>query len=111
MEIDVTSMVAEPKVSSANIQLKEAIIATMLVCDWNVRAWTFLEAIRGRKNLWLLCKGNTMVNLWRLLWDVCSEGSIDVAILTGNSQHFFPTQPDPQDADACACCVKRRAEG
>ena len=28
----------------------ETIIATLLVCDWNIRAWTLLEAVKGNAN-------------------------------------------------------------
>jgi hypothetical protein len=34
-----------------NVEVQESILATVLVCDWNVRAWTLLEALRDRRNL------------------------------------------------------------
>ena len=34
-----------------------------MVCDWNLRAWTFLEAFRGRDNVQILCKGDVIVSL------------------------------------------------
>jgi hypothetical protein len=34
--------------SDLTVELMEAIIATVLVCDWNMRAWTLLEAMRKK---------------------------------------------------------------
>lgn len=35
--------------------------AALFVCDWNVRAWTFLESMRGRRNVHILCKNNMIL--------------------------------------------------
>jgi hypothetical protein len=45
------------------ITVQESILTTVLVCDWNVRAWTTLEALRGRKSLYVLCKEDCVVSL------------------------------------------------
>jgi hypothetical protein len=56
MQIDATRM---------TLQLQESILTAILVCDWNVRAWIFLEAMKGRKNIHFLC--NDVVVNWRNL--------------------------------------------
>ncbi|KAK1246306.1 hypothetical protein MKX08_000108 [Trichoderma sp. CBMAI-0020] len=75
-----------------DIACKEAIIAAVLVCDWNVRAWTLLEALRGRHNLHVLCKGDVVVSLKDTLRDVCSQGCIEIAALFLSAQHLLPSQ-------------------
>lgn len=64
----------------------------MLVCDWNIRAWTLLEAIRGRQNIHILCKFNQVLSLRETLETVCREGSIDLAILFLTAQHLLPPE-------------------
>jgi hypothetical protein len=89
MEIDVSVLFGGIETSSA-MRLRESLLATLLVCDWNLRAWTFLEAMRGRRNIQILCKGNAVISLKDLLQVVCQEGSIDLAILFLTSQHLLP---------------------
>lgn len=48
-------------ISNLTTELRESILATVLVCDWNSRAWTLLEAMRGRRNIHLLCKRNEVI--------------------------------------------------
>jgi hypothetical protein len=48
-----------------DVEAQESILATVLVCDWNVRAWTLLEALRGRRNLHILCKNERVISLSR----------------------------------------------
>ena len=38
----------EIDISECTIVRKETILATVLVSDWNIRAWTCLESMRGR---------------------------------------------------------------
>jgi len=70
----------------------ERIISTLLVCDWNVRAWTLLESMRGRKNIYILCAHDVIVSVRDVLQTVYTNGSIDIAILTLTSQHLVPWQ-------------------
>lgn len=80
--------------SSPTIQNMETLLSVLLVCDWNVRAWTMLEAIRGSESIYLLCKDNKLINLRETLVNVHEEGSIDIAVLLGSAQHLLP-QKDP----------------
>ena len=72
------------------MQIRESIIACVLVCDWSVRAWTFLEAIRGRHQIYLLCKDEQIVPFKETLAIVLQEGSIDLAILAFAVPHLLP---------------------
>jgi hypothetical protein len=80
--------------SSPTIQNMETLLSVLLVCDWNVRAWTMLEAIRGSESIYLLCKDSKLVNLRETLVKVHREGSVDIAVLLGSAQHLIP-QTDP----------------
>lgn len=86
MKIDITTLTME---------LRESILAALLVCDWNVRAWTLLEAMRGRNSIYLLCKRNQVIRFQDLLKIVHEQGRIDIASLFLTSQHLMP--PLPQD--------------
>jgi hypothetical protein len=76
----------------------EKIISTLLVCDWNVRAWTLLESMRGRKHIYILCKNDAIVSVREVLEIVYSKGCIDIAILTLTSQHLVPWQIGAEDS-------------
>jgi hypothetical protein len=77
--------------SNPNIQSLETLLSILLVSDWNVRAWTMLEAIRGRKNVHLLCKGGEIISLMTLFSKVLNEGAVDLAVLLGSAQHLLPS--------------------
>ncbi|KAK5651034.1 hypothetical protein OQA88_1497 [Cercophora sp. LCS_1] len=77
-------------VSNATLETMESILATVLVCDWNVRAWTFLEAMRAT-NIYLLGKDDTTVGLKEMLWRVWSTGDISLSNLFFTTPHLIPT--------------------
>ena len=83
MDIDASDMYS--------VKTREIILATVLVCDWNLRAWTFLEAFRGRYHIFLLCKDNVTVSLKETIEIVYSQGSIDIAYLLLTSPHLLPS--------------------
>ena len=93
------------------MELRESILVTLLVCDWNVRAWTALEAMRGRKNLLILCKDGNMVSLREILGSVCNSGCIDIAILYNLAGHLLPPRPHPDNEDCCHDCEERISSG
>lgn len=80
-------------VRNPDLAVQESILATILVCDWNVRAWTLLEALRGRKNIHVLCKDELTVSLGDVIRAVNREGCIDIAVLFLSVQHLLPTPP------------------
>lgn len=83
MELEVEAGINE-------VQSYERIIATMLVCDWNVRAWTLLESMRGRRGIHVLCKNDTVVSVKKAIELVHQHGHIDLVTLTLTSQHMLP---------------------
>ncbi|RDW57267.1 hypothetical protein BP5796_12717 [Coleophoma crateriformis] len=79
-----------------HIELLEILLSILLVCDWNVRAWTMLEAIRGRKNVHILTGGYQLISLTELFLEVLNDGAIDLAVLLGSAQHLLPSSdPSP----------------
>jgi hypothetical protein len=91
MSIDVSPLLGdECSTSPAMLELRESIIATLLVCDWNVRSWTLLESMRGRQHIYLLFKHDIVLCLKTILDLVSTHGSIDIAILFLGSQHMLP---------------------
>jgi hypothetical protein len=83
MDIDVEESPNETKTY-------QTILAVLLVCDWNVRAWTFLESMRGRRHVHVLCKNDKVVSVKRALEVVHKFGYIDIAVLVFTSQHLLP---------------------
>ncbi|KAL6715505.1 hypothetical protein ACLMJK_006466 [Lecanora helva] len=83
MEIDLEE-------GEVSVELCESILVTAIVCDWNVRAWTFLEAFRARQSIYLLCKHNRVVSLKECVGKVHREGSLDVAVLLLAAPHLMP---------------------
>ena len=77
-------------VECLDTDLQESILALLLVCDWNIRPWTLLEAMRGRNNLHLLCKWNKSVCLRETIRAVHEAGRIDLVILFSAAQHLLP---------------------
>lgn len=77
-------------VSDCPVWKKEMILVIVLVSDWNVRAWTFPESMRGRNHLYLLRKKNACINVLDLVKDIWGEGSIEIAILSLAVRHMLP---------------------
>ena len=83
MDIDATDL---------SIKVRETILLTAMVCDWNLRAWTFLEAFRGRSNMQILCKGDVIVSLKESVEMVYRMGSIDIALFLHTIPHLLPPE-------------------
>ncbi|KAL9625868.1 MAG: hypothetical protein Q9160_000188 [Pyrenula sp. 1 TL-2023] len=81
MKVDVTDM---------SIQLKESLLVASLMCDWNIRAWTILEATKGREKIFLLCKDGKTVEFRRLVFDVYHHGNIALAVFATFLPHMCP---------------------
>ena len=77
-------------ISSRTMRAYESVFATLLVCDWGIRAWTLLEAMRGREGLFLLCRQNDLVNLHQLLLAVHENGRMDLVNLFLARGYLFP---------------------
>jgi hypothetical protein len=62
----------------------EQLLAVLLVADWNVRAWTLLEGLRGRNNIYLLLAGNAVVSFPSLCRAVFETGAMDLGCLSSS---------------------------
>ena len=69
----------------------ETLLSILLVCDWGVRAWTMLEAIRGNRSLHVLYADGHTIPLVALLRKVHEEGAVDLAVLLGSAQYLLPS--------------------
>ena len=78
-------------VSFKSIEDLETLLSILLVCDWGVRAWTMLEAIRGNESIHILCAGDQAIRLADLLRTIHDEGAVDLAVLLGSAQHLLPS--------------------
>jgi hypothetical protein len=96
--------------STPQIKTLETLLSILLVSDWNVRAWTMLEAIRGRKNVHLLSKSGRLISLLELFLKVLNEGAIDLGVLLGSAQHLLPSlDPNaPLSVEDAAFLLSRR---
>lgn len=81
----------ESDIEHITLRLRESILAVILVCDWNVRAWTFLEAFKGRHAIYLLCKNNRIISLKETIDIVCDQGRLDIAIIFLVVPYLLPT--------------------
>ena len=73
-----------------SVETYELILITVMTCDWNVRAWTFLEAFRARQTIHLLCRDNKTVSLKSAVEIVHREGSLDIGALLLTVPHLLP---------------------
>ena len=76
--------------SSHKLDSYESILATLLVCDWTIRAWTLLEAMRGRFSLYILCLHNRVLSLDEVIKAVHAKGRIDLVTLLLGRDYLFP---------------------
>lgn len=78
-------------ISVGSMEDLETLLSILLVCDWGVRAWTMLEAIRGNESVHILCAGDQAIRLVDLLRKIHDEGAVDLAVLLGSAQHLLPS--------------------
>lgn len=82
MEIDVTDM---------KVEVWERLLVTLIVSNWNLRAWTLLEAFRGRDAIYLLCKDNAVVSVKETAEVFHRDGIIDLGLLLLTVPHLLPS--------------------
>lgn len=78
--------------SDLSMDICETIIRSLIVCDWNLRAWIFLEAFRGRENMFILCKDNVLVAWKKIFGMVSLQGSLEIASLALCTPHLLPSR-------------------
>ncbi|KUI55380.1 hypothetical protein VP1G_02849 [Cytospora mali] len=101
MEVDVT----EPSVEQL-----EVLVTILLLSDWNVRAWTMLEVIRGSKAVHLLCRDNRVMSLRDVLLTLYKHGKIDLCALLVGSPQLVPTgvELQPPSIESAGVMLSRR---
>lgn len=62
------------------VQDCEAALAAVLFSDWNTRAWTMLESLKGRNHVGILCRDDQTLSLHQLYRHVSEHGRLDLAI-------------------------------
>lgn len=78
-------------IEDSSITAYETLFSVLLVCDWGVRAWTMLEAIRGSRSIHVLCKQEKTISLKDLFQNIHQDGAVDLAVLLGSVQHLLPS--------------------
>lgn len=96
MNIYVLSLKKQDVSSESNIRLQESILATILVCDWNVRAWTLVAIYQARNRVFLLCKWNDIVSIDVIFRTVVEKGSINIGIFLAAADHLLPRKMAPK---------------
>ena len=75
-------------------EYQESILVAVLLCDWNMRGWTLLEALRGRNHVGLLCQDNQILRFTEVLLHVIAHGRVDLAIFASLLSHMLPWWED-----------------
>lgn len=78
-------------IEDSSIAAYETLFSVLLLCDWGVRAWTMLEAIRGSRSTYVLCKHEKTISLKKLFQNIHQHGAVDLAVLLGSVQHLLPS--------------------
>ncbi|KAI4156953.1 MAG: hypothetical protein LQ342_008570, partial [Letrouitia transgressa] len=86
-------------IDDSSIVAYETLFSVFLVCDWGVRAWTMLEAIRGSQSTHILCKREKTIALKTLFQEIHRYGAVDLAVLLGNIQHLLPSSNSKSTMD------------
>ncbi|ERF68613.1 hypothetical protein EPUS_07174 [Endocarpon pusillum Z07020] len=77
-------------VSKPNVELYESIVCAVLFCDWNSRAWTVLEGLKGRKNIYILCMNNQVLEFKTLVQSLCDTGHLNILAFMSQLVHIVP---------------------
>lgn len=92
--------VMEMKVSEPhNVTVSEAerILTVLLCSDWNMRAWTMMEADRGHQgttNVYLACAGDELISL-RQVVNLVVDQRMEFSRLIHSAHHLLPTDERP----------------
>ncbi|KAF7508185.1 hypothetical protein GJ744_009482 [Endocarpon pusillum] len=77
-------------VSEPNVELYESIVCAVLFCDWNSRAWTVLEGLKGRNNVYILCMNNQVLEFKTLVQSLCDTGHLNILAFMSQLVHIVP---------------------
>lgn len=67
----------------------ERALAALLVCDWNLEAWSLVAAVKGGRKLHVLCKNNKLQSVQSIIETVHQKGSVELATLSLLAYHFL----------------------
>ena len=84
MTIDVNALTTEKH---------EEILCAVLLCDWNLRAWTLLEGLKGRRNVLILCKDNQILRLRDTMEHLSQYGSLTILAFAYLLGPILPPHP------------------
>ncbi len=76
-------------IDNSSIEELETLLSVLLVCDWGVRAWTMLEAIRGNTSIQILCRDDNTIVLKDVLQRMHQFEAVNLAVLLGCVQHLL----------------------
>ena len=88
-----------------SVRTRETILVTAMTCDWNLRAWTFLEAFRGRHNVYILRRDSAIVSLKETVEMVYRQGNLDIATLLLTIPHLLPPRSGREVKSAAGAIV------
>lgn len=74
---------------------EESLLSALLESDWNVRAWTFLEGLRSRQRIYLLCRDNVVISFRQMVRNIYDFGRIDLSVLAFHVAHILPNFSPP----------------
>ena len=74
-----------------DLQRWEIIVSTLLVCDWNIRAWTLLEAVKGKRQLYILTESNHAVNFLDGISLLARSGPLDLVVSLSAVDYLLPS--------------------
>ncbi|KAI1773789.1 hypothetical protein F4818DRAFT_452781 [Hypoxylon cercidicola] len=97
-------------VRGLSVQQCEILISILLLSDWNIRAWTLLEVVRGNRAVHLLCKNNVTVPLKSVLQILYEHRSLDLCAILIGSPHLLPlgSETDRVGIEEAGAMLSRR---
>ncbi|KAI1393536.1 uncharacterized protein F4822DRAFT_424005 [Hypoxylon trugodes] len=102
--------VADADQKDPSRETAENVLVALLLCDWNVRAWTMLEAVKGSINLHVLCSDNRTISVRSCLEKQCYEGYLDLALFFLSTRHLLPINHKSIDEDTWGQIQQRSLE-
>ncbi|KAK8080928.1 hypothetical protein PG997_008746 [Apiospora hydei] len=70
----------------------ESLLTAVLFSEWNTRAWTMLESLKGRDHVMILGQNNGVIRFMDLLEHVLHNGRIDLAVFALFLPHMTRSQ-------------------
>lgn len=78
-------------VSHLTMDTKESLVVAVILSDWNARAWTLLESMKGRQSIHILCKDNKTVEFGKAMMDIIDHGHFEIIVFIWQVYHMLPS--------------------